>query len=315
VLNSPTKVDELGALALSLDCAWNAERLFMIVTAYCDESGMEGPRAFMAGYVARVGAWHGFVRKWKKLLDDENIPYSHILEMRKGEHPFEGWDDRRIAKDFLPKANKIIRKYCTFGVTVAVDLDLHRNVYQANMPDRTPADSAYGLCSRSFFEIVPQMVERYMGLRHARINFVLERHDQHFGDAERIFHDLKKYDRMCSETLGTITPGDYNIAALQAADTLAFLARRFEPKVEFGEAPADITGLRKQSKITRECPIMHFAIVEGHIQFFHESSAGIARLTRRDAAIRKKERKALKPPPGCEESTAAAFGAIGDDVV
>lgn len=266
----------------------------MVVTVYCDETGMEGPRAYMAGYIARVGDWHGFVGKWAKLLAAENIPYSHILEMRDGEPPFEGWDDKRIATDFLPKVNKVVRRYCSLGLTVAVDVDVHRDEYRAKMPRRTSADSVYGLCSRSFFEIVPQMVEQYLGLRHARINFILERHDQHFGDAERIFHDLKKHSPMCAETLGTITPGDKSIAGLQAADTLAFLARKLEPVMEFSETPPDAPSLRRRARSIGECPVIHIAIQKDHMPLFHESAAEIALETRRDAAARKKIRKLAK---------------------
>ena len=262
----------------------------MIVTAYIDETGLQGPRASLAGYVSRVSDWHGFVDKWGDLLDEEEIPYSHVMEMRAAEHPFEGWDEARIDRFYL-KAQKPIAKYCSFGLTVAVDTDVWRDAYLANMPKGTSGDSVYGLCARVFFEKTAELVERYMGLRHAPINFVLERHKR-FSDAERIFDDLKKYEPLCRERLGLITPGDYTIAGLQAADLLAFAARRMESRVTFSDAPKTVAGLRKRQKQTGLCQIIHVPIDESHAPSFHRSASEIARLTRRDANIRKRERKA-----------------------
>jgi hypothetical protein len=292
VLGAPGEVDELGALSLSLCSEWREGQLFMLVTAYVDETGMDGPRVMLAGYISRTADWHGFANAWRKLLKASgNIPYSHITEMRKGEGPFRGWTDATLDK-FIRGVGPIVAKYCSLGLTVAVDRAVHKEKYQANMPPKTSADSAYGMCARIFFERIPEYVEQYMGLRHARINFVFERHDQHFGDAERIFNELKKVDPFFKERLGTITPGEAeDFAGLQAADALAFMARRLEPNQNFTVVPKDAPAHEVRQLTTSECLTFHVDINEGAVGEFHRIHEKIGHLSRRQRAKRVSERK------------------------
>lgn len=293
LLGSPETVDELGALSLSLDSSWHKDRLFVIVTTFVDETGMDGPRIMLAGYAARVQHWHGFASKWQKLLDEMGIPYSHVLEMRRGDPPFEGWNDARVDA-FRAKAGKIIQRYCDFGLTVGVNKE-HRKAYASAMPPKTSPDSAYGMCARQFFEKVPEFVERLSGLRHARINFVFERHDQHFGDAERIFHELKKVDPQFRDRLGTITPGEkHDFAGLQAADLLAYLARRLEPKASFGQIEPGTKGkaIFGGRKLV-ECPHFRVDIGESALPRYHETATEIARRRR---YARERAKRARREP-------------------
>jgi hypothetical protein len=267
----------------------------VIVTVFVDETGMDGPRVLLAGHIARSPDWRGFANQWGKLLRDFEIPYSHITEMRKGDPPFEGWTDTRVSA-FARKAGRLISKYCSFSLTVAIDDEVHRTAYRAKMPPKTTADSAYGLCARLFFEKVPEYVERFMGLRHARINFVFERHDQRFGDAERIFHDLKHVEPYFAAHLGTIISGEaVEHAGLQAADIMAFMARRLEPKMNFTEMQpgSELKDVRRRTP--SQCPAFHVDIREDRIHLLHGVAEEIGRRRRQLRQKAKKSRKESEP--------------------
>lgn len=290
LLGAPDEVDELGSLSLSLDSEWVADRLFVIVTTFIDETGMDGPRVMLAGFTARLHQWHAFSGQWRKLLTRAEIPYSHVLEMKRGDPPFEGWDERKTVA-FLKGAAPLISKYCDFGLTVGVDDEIHKRIV-AGRPDKTTMDSAYGACARQFFERVPSHVERVMGLRHARLNFVFERHDQRFGDAERIFHELKHVSAYFRERLGTITPGEKeDFPGLQAADCFAYFARRKEP--EMGFAPVPTEGPIFAGNKLSPCPLFRVNIGEDAIPLFHQSATEIARRRR---GLKSQAKKAAKAP-------------------
>lgn len=292
LLGAPRCVDALGALSLSLDSSWVEDRVFVIVTTFVDETGIAGNRVLLAGYTARLHEWQGFNAKWRKQLREAEIPYSHITEMRKGDHPFEGWDDAKI-NAFVLKVAPLIAKYCSFGLTVGVNKE-HRAAYAANMPPKTSPDSAYGMCARQFFEQVPQFVERVMGLRHARVNFVFERQDQLFGDAERIFHELRKVDPEMRRVLGTITPAEKeDFPGLQAADMLAFWARRREPTASFSKVPDKALPVFLGRKRV-ECPHFRVDIGEDAIPRYHEVAGEIGR--RRRHAKREAKKAARERP-------------------
>lgn len=248
----------------------------MIFCCYIDETGMDGPRVMLAGYVAPLHKWHGFRRKWNELLRDEGIYYSHIMEMRSGKSPFEGWDTNRISS-FVKKSSNIVKKYCDLGLTAAVNKD-NRKKYALNMPQKTSPDSAYGMCARQFFEQIPLLIQKYVGVKSCRVNFIFEHHRQHFGDAERIFDQIKRTDPRYANWLGSIKSAECeNFAGLQAADILAYSARRYEPKAEFIPVPSGI-GSRVLKRIgVDECPIFRIDIDEDAIPLYHDAASEIRR--------------------------------------
>jgi hypothetical protein len=290
LLGAPSEVDALGALSLSLDSSWVEDRLFVIVTAFVDETGIDGERVTLAGYVATLGRWHGFNFRWNNLLDEAEIPYSHITEMKKGDHPFEGWDEAK-ALAFIDKAAPLMPQYCGFGLSVHVN-KAHRAAYAANMPPKTNPDSAYGMCARQFFEKVPEFVASVMKLRNVRINFVFERQNEHFAGAEQIFHELKRVDDNLSRVLGTITPGEKDeFCGLQAADMFAYVARKAEPTAKFSPVPPDGRVFEGQKRV--RCPHFRVNIGEDAIPKYHEVAGEIRRRRRyRD----RKAKKAAKQP-------------------
>jgi hypothetical protein len=278
----------LGALALLLDTTWIKERAFVLVTAYVDESGTGGePRVMLAAFVGRLGRWHGFNGHWERLLKREEIPFSHLTAMKKREHPFEAWDDARIAA-FLPRTMKIVKDHCDFGLTVAVDIKAHREAYRQKMPPKTSADSDYGLCARTLFSYLPTYVEKVLGLRHPCINVVMERHDQRFGDAQRIFYELKNTYSEMGEKLGTITPGEkHEFAGLQAADILAFQGRRKEPVTRFFDIDDETTIATVRKRTGALCPVFHIPIGADNMGLFHKDALVVRRQRIRTKAARK----------------------------
>jgi hypothetical protein len=58
------------------------DQLMAILRAYLDDSGSPDDPAHsfltIAGYVAEVGNWKRFERRWQKKLDRAEVPYLHI---------------------------------------------------------------------------------------------------------------------------------------------------------------------------------------------------------------------------------------------
>jgi hypothetical protein len=61
---TPTKAFSLGIFH-----DWDPGRLFVILTAYFDESGThEGcPYTILAAWIGKAGAWHQLDKKWNRL--------------------------------------------------------------------------------------------------------------------------------------------------------------------------------------------------------------------------------------------------------
>ncbi len=111
------------SLALALFHRLEPERLFVIVSAYIDESGTHGsPVTILGGVVGRLGQWSSFDPQWKRLLKRKGLTYFHSKEMRHTQGEFNGW---RITQkhDFMGAASKISMKYLEFGFTIILRED------------------------------------------------------------------------------------------------------------------------------------------------------------------------------------------------
>ena len=212
--------------------AMGRNAIYVLVTAYVDESGTGGqPRVMLGAVVARAHRWHGFNRQWAKLLSLENIDFSHIVAMENKDRPFEDWGLKRT-RPFVGRAGPMMKKHCDFGTTVALSVSDHREHYLSNLPKRARRESAYGLCARSLIEHVVCEAVAAFGPGTV-LNFIFE-HSHQFGGALAAFDDLKAHVPLIAPNLGSITSGDKAaFAGLQAADLVASLGRRSEATATF----------------------------------------------------------------------------------
>ncbi|MGQ0677633.1 MAG: hypothetical protein ACT4N4_16310 [Rhodospirillales bacterium] len=83
MIPAPKSPGHVGALALSLFHRWEPNRLFMIVTAYIDESGTDGQRPVMtmAGWAGKLGRWFEFEKKWRQELARTSTAYFRAKEL------------------------------------------------------------------------------------------------------------------------------------------------------------------------------------------------------------------------------------------
>lgn len=207
----------------------------------------------LAALVAKAHNWIAFHRHWQKLLDREEIPFSHLMAMEKGSPPFEGWDKPRCGK-FVKRARRRIDKNCLCGFTVSISAEDHQQHYRAKLSDKEHKDGPYGACARQLIESIIEEVVAALG-PDTVINFVFE-NNVHFEDARRVFRDLKDHVPGIASHMGSIASGEKNeFGGLQAADIIATLSRRAEPTAVCADVHRHGTCATKRP--------------DGHIRIFH----------------------------------------------
>lgn len=262
VLRAPVEIDGFGMLVLTLFDRWDRNAVFVLVTAYVDESGTGGqPRVMLGALVARAHRWHAFNYQWKKLLKREKIPFSHIVAMENKEPPFEEWGRKRTGP-FVSRVRPLLKRYLDFGLTVAVSVDDHREHYIAKLSKRARKESCYGLCARSVIEhVVPEAVVAFGP--DTIVNFIFEDSSQ-FESARCAFRDLKDHVPLLAPHLGRIAPGEKTeLAGLQAADLVASLGRRAEPKAVFTVVPQH--GTSRVPRTHGRLPMFHVDMHEDRL--------------------------------------------------
>jgi hypothetical protein len=94
-----TPTDFMRSLTIGLFHRWESDRLFMILTAYVDESGThdDSPITVMAGYVGYSGQWRKFEKKWARQLQKFDVTHFHAKDFVKRTGEYKGWTvDRQI---------------------------------------------------------------------------------------------------------------------------------------------------------------------------------------------------------------------------
>jgi len=220
------RIGPTASLALALFHKWEAERPFVIVTAYIDESGTHGPPIMLMGcLVGDVNGWNGFDFDWRKHLAQNHLTYYHSKKMKHSQGEFRGWKaHQKLA--FRQRAAQITEQHTMFGVTTVLSYADYNKFYIADeRPPEIQLDSKYGLCFRfCLLRIVDVLRYRLGDPDDLQLYFVLESGHENFGDAHRIFNDIKqKGTRDLRLVLKTIIPGDKkDYFGLQGADGGAY---------------------------------------------------------------------------------------------
>jgi Protein of unknown function (DUF3800) len=215
----------LGRLAISLRPGDPAGAIFMILTAYYDESGTHGdsPLTVLAGFVGHANDWVDFEREWRKILKKHNITHVRAKNLFHRQGPHKHWTEKQVYECFVDLLYVIQERRRIFASKTVLSEDDYKRFYVLDgCARRERLDTRYALCLRSLLHFYPQ--SHYCHDGSGIVNFILEAGHRNAGDALRVFNEIKEDKELpWREAVGSLTFGkkeDY--PALQASDMLAY---------------------------------------------------------------------------------------------
>jgi hypothetical protein len=200
-------------LCFALAHRWEPERLFMFVfTGYLDESGTHGgsPITVTGGLLARAEQWERFEDGFAKLQEQHGFRVWHSKKFRNRKGDFKGWTNVQLSNLYWDLAY-LTNHDLTEAVTMTLKNDDFENIYRCEpKPKKVRFDSKYGFCFRvCLYHFMNEVLKRQHRKKVPPLHIVLEAGHNNFGDAERIFLDVKKdLERHGSYMLRTITKAD-----------------------------------------------------------------------------------------------------------
>ena len=87
----------IANLSVALFREWRPERLFVIFTAYLDESGTHGgsPITLMSAFLGSARQWQNFEKDYVKLRRIYGFSVFHAKDWRDTDGEFEGWSRQK----------------------------------------------------------------------------------------------------------------------------------------------------------------------------------------------------------------------------
>jgi hypothetical protein len=182
------------------------DALFVIFTAYFDESDTHGPEptVIMGGFLGHAYQWRAFNRDLDRIRAEFGFRVFHAKEFKHKSGDFSGWDDEKCRRLLDCLANLVHRRL-TEGVTVDLPRKRYLNEYRASsFPAKMQPDSQYGLCFRVCLGHFLQVIGARGGKRPI-LHIVIEAGHKNVGDTQRVFNELRKWmARQRSYVLGTM---------------------------------------------------------------------------------------------------------------
>lgn len=244
----------IGELCVALAHRWEPERLFVIFTAYCDESDTHGsaPNVIIAAFLASARQWELFGRRLRDLQRRYGFKILHTKDFRARHGEFKGWSDDKCRKLVEELANAV-RDNLAEGVTALLPRALYESEYRAPpVPKGMPLDSQYGLCFRACLYRLIQILTEKQKERH-RLHIVIEDGHKNVGDTIRVFKEVQaEMLAIGIDILRTITvakKADNDL--LMVADFQAHLASISEAHLKVGK-PGYFELARDDSLIHRD---------------------------------------------------------------
>jgi hypothetical protein len=172
------------------------ERLFVLFTAYFDESDTHGPAptVILSAHVGHGYQWRQFERKLRRLQAEHGFSIFHAKDFKARRGEFEQWPDDKC-ESLISGLVQIIRETLTGGLTTFLEHDRYINEYRAPpIPRKMNLDSQLGVCFRGCLSHLLDLLEKRN--YRDRLNIVMESGHRNVRDCERIFKDLKGYFRL-----------------------------------------------------------------------------------------------------------------------
>ena len=180
-----------------------------VYTGYLDESGTHDGSAatVMGGLLAKADQWEQFQKKFDPNQKRARLRIFHTKKFKKKGGDFKGWTDPQCLA-LIGDLGQLTSAALTDGVAVSLHSDTYDRYYKGDgKPKKARLDSRYGLCFRlCLFHFMREAMKRKHRKKFPALHVVLEAGHRNFGDAERIFLEVKKeFDDLGCNMLRTIT--------------------------------------------------------------------------------------------------------------
>lgn len=228
--------DFIRELCIALAHRWEPERLFLIFTAYFDESDTHGPAPtlVLAAFLASARQWELFGRKIKAMQRRDGFTVFHAKEFRGGTGEFKGWSLQKCVR-LINDLATAVRDGLTEGVTITLPRPLYEAEYRGGyVPKGMRLDSQYGVCFRACMYRLIQIVTA--DRKRHKLHVVIEDGHKNVGDAVRIFGELRsEFADLGFDILGTITVAQKAACwPLMIADFQAHASHLSETRLKVG---------------------------------------------------------------------------------
>jgi hypothetical protein len=261
---SATSLGFIHGLCVALAHRLEPERIFVILTAYLDESGTHGgdgtpdnpasDATVMAGMMGTTAQWMRFNREFDRLRRRDGFRIFHAKDFRRGAGEFSGWSYEKCERFILDLYESVSVDRLMFGTTFRLDNEKFKSEYLADRPRKPQLDTAYGFCFRNCVFTFALEAERRLAhhkrWKETKIGFVLESGHRHVGDAERIYSELKaEVQGWGLDILGPLTFATKKESAeLSIGDCLAHTALSMDKAVRKGTHDLSLFGSGERGK-------------------------------------------------------------------
>jgi hypothetical protein len=209
-------------LCIALEHRWKPGRLFVILTAYFDESGTHrgSPVTIMAGIMATANQWDRFRRELDKIKTKYGFRVFHSKEFKARSGEFRGWPHVKWLSLINDMAELTRRSFMRSVVFELENQDYEENYRGGETPRRLRLDSKYGLAFRYCLTALTAEAIRRLGnhkrFPETRLRVVVEDGHPNAGDVQRIFTELRRE----LEDFGVSLLDSITFAAKRDADPL-----------------------------------------------------------------------------------------------
>ncbi len=228
------------------------ERQTAAIRLYLDESGSGGdpltPHAIVGGLIINRPRYDAFEEVWPDVLERHGIdPPLHMKEFGRPHGRFASVSDVCRQALFADVAS-VINKHKLFSISAS----LSNQEYQTHFPSEvTDIFSVYGMCF-----ILAAMVNHKIAENHnhkERIPFILDSGNPNAEHVRMAHASMLKFQKDSFMHVGSLTfDEDENLGILQAADVVAWGARRKATKIPFGCGFSPVAEILKEENYHQE---------------------------------------------------------------
>jgi hypothetical protein len=225
-MNAPVRPsDFIGELCVALAHRWEPERLFVIFTAYLDESGTHAGAevSAMGGHVANARQWRKYEKRAARLFARYGVKVFHAIDVRRGHGDFKGWTvDRKI--EFLDEFQHIINETLESTFVAFIRDEDYKYYSGLYWPKKTRRDSKYTIMFRACLAQIIDVVGHIPQHQEPQLHVVLEDGHNNAEDARRSYKWVQDRMPKARRALAGLTFSDKSDLPIAAADHFAYNA-------------------------------------------------------------------------------------------
>lgn len=227
-------------LCVATEHRWEPQRLFVIFTAYFDESGThdDSPALTLGALLGTARQWELIERRLKRMRREYGFSVFHAKEFKAKSGEFQGWSDQKRFL-LLSELTDVVKHGLAATISVTLEKERYLKEYrEAPRHKKMPLDSQFGVCFRHVISHLIRKLEAD-GKSH-RLNVILESGHKNVGGAVKIFDEIKAE---LETDFGIDLLGIMSIARkqdslpLMVADFMAHMAFARDRELRSGLAP------------------------------------------------------------------------------